>query len=135
MTAVSFVHVANGTLHDALPPLLEDCLTQGQRVVVVCSAERLEALNTHLWVYQPDSFLPHGTAADGALADQPIALVSEEINPNNASVLVMLDGAPTTAAAYQTVLVLFADNTAPAMRLYYKACQQAGYQVSYRKLG
>ena len=54
--------------------------------------ERIEALNTLLWTYDPASFLAHGTSKDGRPEDQPIYLTTEDENPNEAEVLVLLDG-------------------------------------------
>lgn len=56
------------------------------------SPERVEALAAHR-TYRPDGFLPHGTAKDGAAAEQPIYLTVEADNPNVARLLILCDGA------------------------------------------
>ena len=43
-------------------------------------------LDTHLWTYRDDSFLPHGTDATEFSADQPILLTAGGDNGNNATV-------------------------------------------------
>ena len=62
MTEVLFYHLQNMPLERVLPPLLEKSLERGWRVVVqTASEERADALDSHLWTYRDDSFLPHGT--------------------------------------------------------------------------
>ena len=66
MTEVLFYHLTLKPLEDVLPGLLETCLQRDWRVVVQAgSAERVTALDSLLWSYRDDSFLPHGTASDG----------------------------------------------------------------------
>lgn len=77
-----------------LPRLLERTLQAGKRAVVLLgSAERVEALNAHLWTYDPDSFLAHGAARDGNAERQPVWLTHVEENPNDARFLFVADGA------------------------------------------
>jgi DNA polymerase-3 subunit chi len=93
MTDVGFYHLTATTLEAALPRLLEKVLAAGQRAVVMAgSPERVEALNGQLWTYNPGSFLPHGSKADGSAADQPIWLTDQDENPNGAGVLVLTEG-------------------------------------------
>jgi DNA polymerase-3 subunit chi len=93
MTDVGFYHLTATTLEAALPRLLEKVLAAGQRAVVMAgSEERVEALTSQLWTYNPGSFLPHGTKADGNAPDQPIWLTDQDENPNGAGVLVLTEG-------------------------------------------
>ena len=65
-TEVNFYHLTKSSLEDALPRLLLKTLQAGERAVVLLgSPERVDALNTHLWTYDPNGFLPHGSARDG----------------------------------------------------------------------
>jgi DNA polymerase-3 subunit chi len=96
VTEVNFYHLTRSTLEQALPRLLEKALQSGARAVVMAgSAERVEALNAHLWSYDPDAFLPHGSARDGNAAHQPVWLTVEDENPNAASLVFLTDGAST----------------------------------------
>ena len=80
-----------------LPRLLERTLEAGKRAVVLLgSAERVEALNALLWTYDPGSFLAHGAARDGNAERQPVWLTHVEENPNGASFLFVADGARAT---------------------------------------
>ena len=115
MTEVGFYHLTATPLEAALPRLLEKVLAGGFRAVVMAgSAERVEALNTQLWTYNPGSFLPHGSAADGNAADQPIWITSQDENPNQAHVLVLTEGVLSERiAAFARCLDLF-DGADPA---------------------
>ena len=94
MTEVGFYHLTRSTLEDALPRLLEKAYAAGHRVLVRgTDPERLELLNRALWTYTKESFLPHGTRADGHPELQPIFLTVGEENPNGAKLLVLADGA------------------------------------------
>ena len=65
-TEVNFYHLTRSSLEDTLPRLLTKTMQAGERAVVLLgSVERVDALNTHLWTYDPDGFLPHGAARDG----------------------------------------------------------------------
>ncbi len=93
MTEVRFYHLQRRTLEQALPKILEKILERGLRAVVVAaSPERVEMLNQHLWTYDRDSFLPHGSVREGDATDQPIWLTTDEECPNGATVLVLTDG-------------------------------------------
>ena len=84
-TEVGFYHLTRSALEPALGRLLERVLDSGLRAVVrASSAERAEALNRALWQFGRDSFLPHGTRADGSAEDQPVFLTEREDYPNGA---------------------------------------------------
>jgi DNA polymerase-3 subunit chi len=100
VTEVGFYHLTRMSLEEALPRLLEKVVAQGKRAVLRCAdEERLEALNRALWTYTNDSFLPHGSRADGHADEQPIYLTTGDENPNGAAVLVLVDAAPPTTWA------------------------------------
>lgn len=94
MTEIRFYHLEHQTLEEALPPLLSKALEKGNRITVKAPHNNaVEALNKHLWTWNPGSFLPHGASKDGRAADQPIWLTDQDENPNNADVLILIDGA------------------------------------------
>ncbi len=91
---IGFYHLLTTPLDRALPRLLERARAQGYRIVVrAASADRVEHLNAVLWTYDEASFLPHGSARDGNAANQPIWLTDGDDNPNEATMLVLVDGA------------------------------------------
>lgn len=110
MTEVLFYHLQDTTLERVLPPLLEKSLARGWRVVVQTgSEERVDALDAHLWTWRDDSFLPHGTWRDSDAMTQPVVLVMDEGNPNNANVRFIVDsaGLPQDCATYERLVLVF----------------------------
>ncbi|MFV0296703.1 MAG: DNA polymerase III subunit chi [Hyphomicrobiaceae bacterium] len=135
-TEVLFYHLERHPLERVLPELLERTLARGWRAVVqVGSAERLAALNAHLWTYRDDSFLPHGTDKDGPAELQPIVLALDEGNPNGAGVRFLVDGAELgTFQGYTRIVVIFdgADEAAlETARRQWKAARGEGCQATY----
>jgi len=136
MAEVLFYHLERSPLEKVLPDLLARSLERGWRVVVqVGSQERLDALNAHLWTYDDASFLPHGAAADGHAAEQPIWLTTGEDNPNGAAVRFLVDGAQMAEfGSYERVVFMFdaadADAVAAA-RGSWKAAREAGLDATY----
>lgn len=107
--AVEFRIVAHVELHDLSSPkrarrlarLLTHLHEQGARVVVwVADEGRRQILDDYLWTFEKLAFLPHvlWSPALGDV-DDPIVLVGEEVNPNQASMLVVGDDLPEGAWA------------------------------------
>lgn len=135
-TEVLFYHLEQRSLESVLPSLLQRTLERGWRAVVQAgSEERVEALDTHLWTFAEESFLPHGTRRDGAAERQPIWLTTGSDNPNGAQVRFLVDGASETdLAAYARAVYLFDGRDPEATeraRAEWKRVKAAGYAVSY----
>ena len=82
-------------------------------LIKIGNEERVEFLNTHLWSYDEQSFLPHGTSKDGNANMQPIWLTSKDENPNEASILFLVDGAKIDmekTISFERVLNIFDGN-------------------------
>lgn len=113
MPEVRFYHLSERPLEAVLPVMLERTLERGWRALVRgTDAERLEALSTHLWTWREDSFLPHGTPADGAPERQPVLLTTEAGNPNAADVLFLVEAAEADLEelrGWEMTAVLFRD--------------------------
>lgn len=136
MTRVGFYHLTRSSLEQALPKLLERGLSAGHRCLVLCaSPERVAALDAMLWTHDPDSWLPHGQAKEGQAERQPIWLTDSDENPNNADLLVLVDGASSDRLnTYARCLDLFdgLDEEAVAKaRLRYKAALDGGHELEY----
>jgi DNA polymerase III subunit chi len=136
MTEIWFYHLQRQRLEDALPALLDKVLAAKKRAVVMLgSAERVEAANNHLWTHDDRSFLPHGSARDGFAAEQPIWLTEADENPNRAEILLLGDGARSARIAeYQRCFELFDGNDAEAVaaaRLRWHSYAAAGHEVVY----
>ena len=109
MTEILFYHLTEKTLEQTLPGLLEKSLERDWKAVVqVGSAERLEALDTHLWSYRDDSFLAHSSTRDDKESEHPMWLTLENDNPNQAQIRFMVDGAtPDELEDYERAVYIF----------------------------
>jgi DNA polymerase III subunit chi len=135
-TEVYFYHLERRTLEEVLPTLLEMSLKRGWRAAVqAASEERVEALNTLLWTYREESFLPHGTARDGHTSAHPIYLTAGEDNPNSAQIRFLVDGATLAdPSPYARVAHIFDGKDQEAVaraRAEWQAAKASGHAVSY----
>jgi len=143
MAELLFYHLERRTLEDVLPGLLERTRERDWRAVVrVGSAERMETLDTHLWTYSEQSFLAHGTAAEGQPSRQPIYLTTEEENPNSAQVLFLVAGAQiadwssSSLTSFSRIVLMFDGRETESVdyaRLAWRTAKQAGHDVTYWK--
>ncbi len=136
MTPVFFYHLERQPLESVLPRMLLTSLDRGWRVVVQAgSEERAEALAALLWSFDDDSFLPHGTKADGFQDLQPVWLTALDENPNAASARFYVDGANVgEIEGLVRAVILFDGNDAEALenaRAGWKRFRAAGHEVSY----
>ena len=117
MTDILFYHLEPRPLEAVLPALLEKTIERGWRAVVeVGSTERAEALDSHLWTYREDSFLPHGLAGDETDAHQPVLLTTGSDNPNGANVRFFVDRAvPQSADGYERIVYMFSGHDPDAV--------------------
>lgn len=81
MSRVDFYHLQNQTLENVLPKLLEKAYETGKKVKIkVGNEERVEFINTFLWTFNDQSFIPHGSRKDGFGEMQPIWLSAGDDN-------------------------------------------------------
>lgn len=143
MTEVLFYHLERRGLDDALPGLVEKTLERGWRALIRCeSAERAEAIDTRLWTYNEQNFLPHAQKGDGEAARQPVLITTEDGNANKADVLFLVGGAEPpdwdgAAAKALTRIVLMFDGRDPgalaSAREAWKSVKAAGHEATYWK--
>ena len=131
-----FYHLESQPLQAVLPVLLEKTLERGWRASVRFSTpERLETIDSALWTYRDESFLPHGTARDGHAARQPVFLTLDAANPNGAQALFLLETATESEPArFARIIRLFGEAEAEARALArseWKAAKAAGLEVAY----
>jgi DNA polymerase-3 subunit chi len=136
MAEIGFYHLLSTPLERALPRLLERARAQGYRIVVrAASSERVEHLNALLWTYDEASFLAHGSARDGDPASQPIWLSDRADNPNEATMLVLVDGVEADGlAAFARCVDFFDGNDAAAVeaaRERWRRAGAAGHTLTY----
>jgi DNA polymerase-3 subunit chi len=140
MADIGFYHLTRMGVDQALPALLGRTLAAGQRAVVLCaSRERVAALDAVLWQSTDPDWLPHGTAAMGHAARQPIWLTDTEEAPNGARFLFLVDGAvSSTLAAFDRVFDLFDGRDDPAVaaaRQRWRVAKEAGHTLTYWQQG
>jgi len=69
-----FYHLETSTLENVLPDLLERTLGKGWRALVKLPEDQLADMDTWLWTYRDDAFLPHGREDEPQAEMQPILL-------------------------------------------------------------
>jgi DNA polymerase III subunit chi len=131
-----FYHLERQPLQAVLPVLVEKTLARGWRALLRFSTpERLETIDSALWTYRDESFLPHGVARDSHADRQPAFLTLDDANPNGAAVLFLLEAAEEREPErFSRVIRLFdgADEEAKALaRAEWKRAKAAGFDVSY----
>ena len=131
-----FYHMTESRLEDALPRLVERSIERGIRVAIQTgSTGRRDALDTLLWTYREDSFLPHGTDECDQPEHQPILLTCRPDNINRASIRFYVDGAePGAIEDYDRAVLMFdglSDDEIGAARQYWKKYRDGGHSVSY----
>lgn len=133
---VLFYHLTETRVDDALPALLERSMERNWRVAVqTVDEERCGRLDTHLWTFRADSFLPHGLDSDPFPDQQPILLTSGPENPNNSTVRFVIDGAePPALEGYDRVVFMFDGHDEQQVgdaRLQWKKLKGEGHTLSY----
>ena len=97
----------------------------------------MEFINSLLWTYSEESFLPHGSKKDGFAEDQPIFISSSEDNENKALLLILVDGAMVSLDIlkdYERVLNIFDGNDEVALnnaRDYWKMIKSSDGELHY----
>ncbi|MBI3441403.1 MAG: DNA polymerase III subunit chi [Proteobacteria bacterium] len=136
MTDIRFYQLQQKKLEHALPEILAKALERQHRVIVKTSnPERLQELDQSLWSYNPESFLPHSASRDEYTPEQPIWLTTEEDDPNQATALILVDGA--ISGAVNTVGLcceLFDGNDESAVlaaRERWKVYKDQGHTLTY----
>ncbi len=137
MTDIRFYHLQTQSVEQALPAILMKALSGGRKAVVRLPAQAdVKHFDEHLWIYTPESFLPHGTAKDGNEKYQPVYLTDEAENPNNADMLVLcnIQTVPENIAEFVLCCDFIDgvdDDAIAAGRARWKVCKEAGYNLTY----
>lgn len=138
MTRFDFYHLQELPLEKALPKLCEKAYLTGKNIkILVGNEERVEFINSLLWTYNEESFLPHGSKKDGFAEEQPIFISANETNENNAKILFLVDGALPDVQKltdYERVLNIFDGKNETALnnaRNYWKKIKSLGGELHY----
>ena len=138
MSRIDFYHLQKQTLDEVLPKLLQKVYASGKNALVkVGTAERIDFINSLLWTYDDESFLPHGSKKDGFADQQPIWLTTDDDNPNKSTMLFLVDGAQVDVARiseFERVFNVFDGNLPEELdqaRNLWKLLKNAGYDIYY----
>lgn len=138
MTRIDFYHLQKTPLEQVLPRLTEKAYATKKRIkILVGTEERVEFINSLLWTYNEESFLPHGSKKDGFVEDQPIFISAGEENENGAALLILVDGAEPEVSSlnnFERVLNIFDGNNEVALnnaRTYWKEIKTQGFELHY----
>jgi DNA polymerase III subunit chi len=114
---VDFYHLTAMPLERVLPRIGERLIGEGERLLVVASPEQLRRLDTELWSYARDGFLPHGLAPGANAGRQPILLADRVDAANGARNVALADGEwREEALAFQRIFYFFDNDHLPAAR-------------------
>jgi len=104
------------------------------------SADRAAAIDSLLWTYSEQSFLPHAQLGDGESARQPVLISVEEENINHAQILFLVGGATLssweTGPGLERIVLLFDGRDGDAVataRAGWRTAKEAGHDVTYWK--
>ncbi len=136
MTEIRFYHLQKQTLDQALPLILEKAYASNQHILVkLNNMSEVERMNTHLWSYNPNKFLPHGSTKNGQAAKQPIWLTDKDDNENEAKILILTQGeTEENLDTYNLCCEMLNghdDNAIAAARTRWKEYTAAGHDVTY----
>ena len=137
MTQIDFYHLQRSSLEVALPALLEKALERDMRAVVMTSSrERATHIDSALWTYSKESFLPHGCVGHSRNVEhQPIWVTDGDDNPNGARLLVLVDCADSDRVeSFERVADMFDghdDEALAAARRRWKVRRDGGHVLTY----
>lgn len=135
-----FYHLEQSTIERVLPDLLSKSLERDWRAIIeVSESAQIEALDSMLWTYTPDSFLPHSTTneklPEGAFEKQPILITDKADNANKAHIRFFIDSGDVTAHKdYERLVYIFNGNNEQNLnraRGQWKAAKAAEIEATY----
>lgn len=130
-----FYHLEQTTLESALPSLLEKTLEKGWRArVQTGNPDRLGELDSYLWTYRDDSFLPHGRDDQPGADAHPIVLSVKPMQTQE-DILFLLDSAEPGPTPGVKRCITMVDSRNPdgadIARARWKSAKARGETVSY----
>ncbi len=138
MTRVDFYHLQKTPLEQVLPKLCEKAYATKQKIkILIDSEERIDFINSLLWTYNDDAFLPHGCKKDGFIDKQPIFISCDVENENDAKILILADGARPSVEflqKFERVLNIFDGSNETALDLarnYWKQIKETDCELHY----
>ena len=141
LTEIVIYEFANTEPMKALPALVQKCLEQKWKVVIQCESEQIrDDLNSFLWLFEKNSFLPHGTEADGFSNKQPIFLTCINENPNSANAKIAFGKVDTgeidSISEFDRYMVVVDSKDKETVKVageFFQKLSKSGYQAKYQK--
>ena len=119
---VDFYHLTTTPLERVLPRICERILADGGRLLIVAEDSMLPQLDTQLWSFAREAFLPHGRS-DGAAPERQPVLLSSAMEPlNGATNVALADGIwRDEALSFERTFFFFDADRVEAARLSWKS--------------
>ncbi|MEL6920521.1 MAG: DNA polymerase III subunit chi [Pseudomonadota bacterium] len=139
MTEVTFYHLTETSVDDALPGLVEKALARGWKVTVQApDDDAMSDIDTQLWAHDPTAFLPHGRDGDAPGDDHPVYVTSTIHNPNGSQMRFVVNrcALPDTLEPFERVALMFDGQDMDVVsdaREKWKALKAVGHQLTYWK--
>ena len=136
MPEVRFYHMMQKKLVEALPEILSKALEREYRIIVKAGdRELLKEIDENIWTYKASSFIPHSMTKNNHASEQPIWLTTGDDNPNNAKMLMLIDGVNSDEIDKMDLCCeLFDGNdedVVSTVREHWKEYKDKGYELSY----
>lgn len=138
MTRIDFYHLQKQSLDNVLPKLVEKAYKLKKNIkITVGNEERVESINSLLWTFDDQKFIPHGSKKDGFSDMQPIFISSDSDNPNKASLLFLVDDADVDIekiSDFERIFYIFDGNSEFSLnkaRILWKALKNSNNQINY----
>lgn len=138
MTEVWFYHLERSPLTQVLPDLLDKVTSRGWKAYVHGHEDdKIAGLNSHLWAFDPASFLAHGTEGGAFPERQPILLGASGHMVNAPDVYLSVSPVePPDISALKRCLIVFEgidDDHVGWARALWKQLKAAGHSLAYWK--
>lgn len=133
---VDFYHLTRAPLERVLPQIAEKVLASGGRLLVVAEdAAARGKLDSALWSYKPESFLPHGQGGGAEDARQPVLIGETAEATNGARNIALADGVwREEALSFDRAFHFFDEDAITEARLAWKAlADREGVERNYWK--
>lgn len=136
MTEIRFYHLMKQTPLQALVSLVDRALQKGEPILVHAKDKtEMDAINAHLWTYQPESFLPHEIEESANAASQLVLIATSNDNKNNATMLFQIHDGPLEPSAPITLCCKIFDGAndiqVSAARTEWKRLKDVGHALTY----
>lgn len=139
MTDIVFYHLTETSLDEALPVLVERSVARQWNVTIQAGNDAArDRLDTRLWEYASDSFLPHGKDGDDPVELHPIFVTTTSMNHNASNIRFIVENAelPDGLNTYERIAIMFDgtdDYSVNQARGNWKNLKEEGHTLTYWK--